>query len=74
MLERLDQCYARWQADGLDGVFDDLGARDFLRGRRVRVGDDVGTGVQIDREGRLEIAFDGAGHRSIESGEVEFER
>ena len=74
MLERLDLRYGQWQADGLDGVFDDLGSRDFLRGRRVRVGDDVGTSMQIDREGRLEIAFDGAGHRAIESGEVEFER
>ena len=74
MLERLDQHYARWQVDGLDGVFDDLGARDFLRGRRVTVDGEAGTGVQIDRQGRLEIAFDGAGHRSIESGEVEFER
>ena len=74
MLERLDLRYGQWQADGLDGVFDDLGSRDFLRGRRVRVGDDEGTSMQIDREGRLEIAFDGAGHRAIESGEVEFER
>ncbi len=74
MLERLDVRYAQWQAHGLDGVFDDLGSRDFLRGRRVRLGDEVGTSVQIDREGRLEIAFDGTGHRTIESGEVEFER
>ncbi len=74
LLERLDLRYAQWQADGLDGVFDDLGSRDFLRGRRVRVGDEAGTGVQIDREGRLEIAFDAGGNRTIESGEVEFER
>jgi BirA family transcriptional regulator, biotin operon repressor / biotin---[acetyl-CoA-carboxylase] ligase len=74
LLARLDHRYAQWRADGLDGVFDDLGSRDFLRGRRVRLGDESGTAVQIDREGRLEIAFDGAGHRAIESGEVEFER
>jgi BirA family biotin operon repressor/biotin-[acetyl-CoA-carboxylase] ligase len=74
LLERLDQRYAQWQANGLDGVFDDLGSRDFLRGRRVRVDGETGTGVQIDRQGRLEIAFDGAGRRAIESGEVEFVR
>ena len=74
MLGRLDLRYAQWRADGLDGVFADLGSRDFLRGRRVRLGDEVGTAVQIDRQGRLEIAFDGAGHQAIESGEVEFER
>lgn len=74
LLERLDQRYAQWQVAGLDGVFDDLGSRDFLRGRRVRVGDETGTAVSIDRQGRLEIGFDGAEHRAIESGEVEFER
>ena len=74
LLRRLDQRYAQWRADGLDGVFDDLGSRDFLRGRRVRVDDERGTAVQIDRQGRLEIAFDSGGHRAIESGEVEFER
>ncbi len=74
LLSALDRRYAQWRADGLDGVFDDLGSRDFLRGRRVRVGDNAGTAVQIDRQGRLEIAFDGKGHQAIESGEVEFER
>jgi BirA family transcriptional regulator, biotin operon repressor / biotin---[acetyl-CoA-carboxylase] ligase len=74
LLSRLDLRYEQWRADGLDGVFDDLGSRDFLRGRRVRIGDESGTAVQIDRQGRLEIAFDGTGHRAIESGEVEFER
>ena len=74
LLARLDVHYGQWRADGLDGVFDDLGSRDFLRGRRVRVDDKAGTAVQIDRLGRLEIAFDDAGHQTIESGEVEFER
>jgi BirA family biotin operon repressor/biotin-[acetyl-CoA-carboxylase] ligase len=74
VLGQLDAHYARWLVAGLDGVFDELGSRDFLRGRRVRVADESGTAVQIDREGRLEIAFDTGGHRSIESGDVEFER
>jgi BirA family biotin operon repressor/biotin-[acetyl-CoA-carboxylase] ligase len=74
LLERFDLRYRQWQASGLDGVYDDLGSRDFLRGRRVRVDDEKGTSLQINRLGRLEIAFDSGGHRAIESGEVEYER
>jgi BirA family transcriptional regulator, biotin operon repressor / biotin---[acetyl-CoA-carboxylase] ligase len=74
VLGQLDAHYARWLVTGLDGVFDELGSRDFLRGRRVRVRDQSGTSVQINREGKLEIAFDEGGHRAIDSGEVEFER
>ena len=74
LFARFDQRYARWLDRGLDGVFDDLGSRDFLRGRRVRIADEAGTALQIDRQGRLEIAFDAGGHRAIDSGEVEFER
>ena len=74
LLSGLERRYAQWRANGLDGVFDDLGSRDFLRGRRVRVGEEVGTALQIDRGGRLEIAFDDGEQRAIDSGEVEFER
>lgn len=74
LLERLDLRYAQWQAGGLDDVYDDLGSRDFLRGRRVRVSGEVGTGVQIDRKGRLVVALDSGEQRAIDSGEVEFER
>jgi BirA family transcriptional regulator, biotin operon repressor / biotin---[acetyl-CoA-carboxylase] ligase len=73
ILYRLELLYDRWQAGGLDAVYDGLGARDFLRGRRVRVGGEVGTGVAIDRRGRLEVEIDGS-HRVVESGEVLFER
>ena len=74
LLSGLERRYAQWRANGLDGVFDDLGSRDFLRGRRVRVGEEAGTALQIDRGGRLEIAFDDGERRAIESGEVEYER
>jgi BirA family biotin operon repressor/biotin-[acetyl-CoA-carboxylase] ligase len=73
-LGRLDLRYAQWCAEGLGGVFEGLGSRDFLRGRRVRLGGDVGTAVQIDRQGRLEIDFESTGRQAIDSGEVEFER
>jgi BirA family biotin operon repressor/biotin-[acetyl-CoA-carboxylase] ligase len=66
LLEQLDDAYGRWKERGLDGVFDDLGSRDFLRGRRLRVGAVEGVGGGIDRDGRLLV-----GHTPVESGEVE---
>ena len=54
----------------------EIGARDFLRGRRITVDGEEALGVQIQRDGRLEIATPN-GHgatRAIESGEVLFER
>jgi BirA family biotin operon repressor/biotin-[acetyl-CoA-carboxylase] ligase len=71
LLERLDDAYARWLADGLDGVYGELGARDFLRGRRVRHEGADGTAAMIDREGRLVLDLADGGRREVESGEVE---
>jgi BirA family biotin operon repressor/biotin-[acetyl-CoA-carboxylase] ligase len=71
--ERLELHRERWRQGGLDAVYDSLGARDFLRGRRVAVDGASGYAVGIDREGRLEIETD-AGRVTVESGEVMFER
>jgi BirA family biotin operon repressor/biotin-[acetyl-CoA-carboxylase] ligase len=73
VLARLEHHYDAWRAGGLDAVYIDLGSRDFLRGRRVSVDGVAGTAVQIDRQGRLEIDVDGE-HRTVESGEVTYER
>jgi BirA family biotin operon repressor/biotin-[acetyl-CoA-carboxylase] ligase len=73
LLARLEHHYDAWRAGGLDAVYIDLGSRDFLRGRRIAVDGLAGTAVQIDRQGRLEIEVDGE-HRTIESGEVTYER
>jgi len=73
LLGTLDGLYARWRAGGLDAVYEDLGARDFLRGRRVSVDEVAGTAQMIDREGRLLIST-GSGVVAVESGEVVFER
>jgi hypothetical protein len=54
-------------------VYDRLGARDFLRGRRISLNGETGVGVAIDRSGRLEVEIDGE-RRIVESGEVLFER
>ena len=73
LLASLEQSYDRWQSGGLDALYDSLGARDFLRGRRVFVDGKSGTGVGIDRSGRLEVDLDGD-RIAVESGEVLFER
>ena len=67
LLVRLERYYDAWVAGGLDAVFDGIGSRDFLRGRRVRVDGVEGVGGGLDRAGRLLV--DG---RAVESGEVEF--
>ena len=66
LLERLERHYDAWVAGGLDAVFDGIGSRDFLRGRRLSVDGHEGVGNGIDREGRLLV-----GERAVSSGEVE---
>lgn len=73
LLARLEQAYDSWLEGGLDAVYDGLGARDFLRGRRVLVDGQPGLGIAVDRSGRLEVEIAGE-RRLVESGEVLFER
>jgi BirA family transcriptional regulator, biotin operon repressor / biotin---[acetyl-CoA-carboxylase] ligase len=73
LLEALERAYDAWRSGGLDALYDGLGARDFLRGRRVIVDGRAGYGVAIDRSGRLEVELDGE-RQLLESGEVRFER
>ncbi|HWM14448.1 MAG TPA: biotin--[acetyl-CoA-carboxylase] ligase [Gaiellaceae bacterium] len=73
LLARLEQAYSSWREGGLDALYEGLGARDFLRGRRVVVDGEAGLGVAVDRSGRLEVEIDGE-RRLVESGEVLFER
>jgi BirA family biotin operon repressor/biotin-[acetyl-CoA-carboxylase] ligase len=73
LLERLEARYDAWRKSGLDGVYDFLGARDFLRGRRVAVDGTEGYAVGIDRQGRLEVDTED-GRRAVETGEVTYER
>jgi BirA family transcriptional regulator, biotin operon repressor / biotin---[acetyl-CoA-carboxylase] ligase len=74
LLARLERMYDTWRERGLDGIYGELGARDFLRGRRITVDGEQATAVQITRDGRLELATDAHETRTIESGEVVFER
>jgi BirA family biotin operon repressor/biotin-[acetyl-CoA-carboxylase] ligase len=73
LLGRLERAYDLWRDGGLDAVYDGLGARDFLRGRRLLVDGESAVGVAIDRSGRLEVEV-GHERRVVESGEVLFER
>jgi BirA family transcriptional regulator, biotin operon repressor / biotin---[acetyl-CoA-carboxylase] ligase len=71
LLARLDGAYERWRAGGLDAVYGDLGARDFLRGRRVLCDGVEATAVMVDRLGRLVLDGVDGGRRAVESGEVQ---
>ncbi len=73
LLLRLERAYDLWREGGLDAIYDGLGARDFLRGRKVFVDGEAGVGIAVDRRGRLEVKIGGE-HRLVESGEVLFER
>ncbi|MGH3065832.1 MAG: biotin--[acetyl-CoA-carboxylase] ligase [Gaiellaceae bacterium] len=74
VLEDLGGRYSAWRNGGLDAVYDGLGPRDFLRGRRVTVNGTSGVATMIDRAGRLEIAVGHGEVVTVESGEVVYAR
>jgi BirA family biotin operon repressor/biotin-[acetyl-CoA-carboxylase] ligase len=74
VLAELGSRYEQWVGGGLDAVYEGLGARDFLRGRRVTVDGTSGTAELIDRDGRLRIAVEHGRSVAVESGEVVYER
>ena len=71
VLARLDDGYAAWRSDGLEALYDDLGSRDFLRGRRVRHEGEEAVATMIDRAGRLVLDLPTGERRAVESGEIE---
>ncbi len=71
LLLELERRYEAWRDGGLDAVYDDLGARDFLRGRRVTVDGVEGTAQRITRDGRL-LVETAAEPLLVESGEVDY--
>lgn len=74
LLSRLERMYDGWQEGGLVALYDDLGARNFLHGRRVTVDGVTGTATAILRDGRLEVETDAGETRVVESGEIAYER
>ena len=73
LLLSLERTYDVWREGGLNALYDTLGARDFLRGRKIFLDGRTGVGIGIDRSGRLEVDVDGE-RLIVESGEVRFER
>jgi BirA family biotin operon repressor/biotin-[acetyl-CoA-carboxylase] ligase len=71
VLARLDDSYRAWLGAGLDAIYDELGPRDFLRGRRVRHEGEEATATMIDRDGRLLLDLASGARRAVESGEIE---
>jgi BirA family biotin operon repressor/biotin-[acetyl-CoA-carboxylase] ligase len=74
LLHILERRYDTWRRGGLDELYDEVGARDFLRGRRITLDGEEATAILILRDGRLEIATGSHETRAIESGEVLFVR
>lgn len=74
LLFRLERIYDGWRHGGLADLYGEIGARDFLRGRRITVDGKPATALQIVRDGRLEIDVGSHEIRTIESGEVLFAR
>jgi BirA family biotin operon repressor/biotin-[acetyl-CoA-carboxylase] ligase len=74
LLADLGRTYSAWQEGGLDAVYEGLGPRDFLRGRRVSVNGTSGVATMIDRHGRLEIDVGHGDVVTVESGEVLYDR
>jgi BirA family biotin operon repressor/biotin-[acetyl-CoA-carboxylase] ligase len=74
LLQDLEARYSDWSEGGLDAVYEGLGPRDFLRGRRVSVNGTSGVATMINREGRLEIQVGHGELVTVESGEVLHER
>ncbi len=74
LLSSLERLYDCWRRGGLGEIYADLGSRNFLFGRRVRVDGRAGTGGVIGRDGRLEVHLDGGETIHVESGEVQFDR
>jgi BirA family biotin operon repressor/biotin-[acetyl-CoA-carboxylase] ligase len=74
LLFRLERIYDGWRHGGLADLYGEIGARDFLRGRRITVDGGPATALQILRDGRLEVKTDAGEVRALESGEVRYER
>ena len=73
LLLELEHRYDAWRERGLTSLYEDLGARDFLRGRRVSFDGVAGTAQLITRDGRLAVTTE-SGLVVVESGEISFER
>jgi BirA family biotin operon repressor/biotin-[acetyl-CoA-carboxylase] ligase len=70
LLERLASRYDVWLEQGLAPLLGSFEARDFLRGRALRIDGAAAIGGGIDPEGRLVVRMGTGARRVVESGEV----
>jgi BirA family biotin operon repressor/biotin-[acetyl-CoA-carboxylase] ligase len=73
LVVELERAYKLWAAGGIPALYEELGARDFLRNRKVFLDGETGYAIEIDRDGRLEVDVGGE-RRLVESGEVRYDR
>jgi BirA family biotin operon repressor/biotin-[acetyl-CoA-carboxylase] ligase len=73
LLFGLERIYDGWRHGGLADLYGEIGARDFLRGRRIWVDGAGATALQILRDGRLEVQIESGEVRPVESGDVRYE-
>lgn len=72
LLAQLEHASDAWREAGLDALYGDVGARDFLRGRRATLDGDEAVVRMILPDGRLEIEAPDGAVRALESGEVRY--
>ena len=70
LIASLGEVVARFEADHFAPFAGELARRDWLRGRRVRVGEVSGIAAGIDAEGRLLVEGDDGVLHPVVSGEV----
>jgi len=70
LLHRLGEATSAYVDHGVAGLTAELTRRDFLRDRRVEVGNVAGVGAGIDRQGRLVVRGEDGRHHAVCSGEV----
>ena len=71
LLVQLERRYDEWRAGGLTPLYGELGARDFLRGRRITVDGEPARAIRTLPDGRYEIETEATREvRALESGEI----
>lgn len=70
LIHRIETQLSAYEGRGMPSILEQLGRRDFLRGRAVTVGEVSGTAAGIDEQGRLIIRDSEGQLQPLWSGEV----
>jgi BirA family biotin operon repressor/biotin-[acetyl-CoA-carboxylase] ligase len=73
MIHALGEVTTAYVDRGVGALTDELARRDFLRGRRLQVGKQAGTGEGIDEQGRLRVRDATGEVHAVCSGEVSWQ-